>query len=322
LKLPRLAAAPALVLIAACIETTPIELSAESVRRIIAPNLDRPLVETLPGAAEPADDVQKAVFQRINRDRGRNGLAPVKWDAAASRVSEAFCAQQVKEKSRGHYLMDGLPPYARMAFAGVFGLNSENSVSWVTTGLEIEKNLVAFALSGHDHMMEERPPRDGHRRAILDASATHVGVGYFVQDGRMQMSQEFLVRGLERLSLSSYSGRLPVLAVEGRVLAPDRIQFVTIAREPRPAHLTQKEAGARASYSYPRPAEALVPEGSRGLTVVGTVTFDRLRVRSDRAFSFTYAPAEPGLFTFVFYIGSHDGGSNARQGGSATVLFE
>jgi hypothetical protein len=209
-----------------------------------------------------------------------------------------------------------------MAFAGVFGLGSENSVSWITTGMQIEKNLVSFAVSGHDRMMEERPPRDGHRRAILDRDATHVGVGYFVKDGRMQMSQEFLVRRLERLSLSANSGRMPALLVEGRVLAPDRIQFVTIAREPRPALLTQKEASARTSYSYPEAAEAFVPEGNRSLNVVGTVTLDRLRVKSDREFSFVYAPAEAGLFTFVFYCAPRDGDKAVKQGGSATVLFE
>jgi hypothetical protein len=87
------------------------------------------------------------------------------------------------------------------------------------------------------------------------------------------------------------------------VLVPDRIQVVTIAREPRPAPLTQKEASARTSYSYPEPAEAFVAEGNRSLTLAGTVTLDRLRVKSDREFSFLYAPAEAGLFT-------------------ATVLFE
>lgn len=309
-------------LLAAWIQMAPAALSAGTAHRILLPNLEQPLVEPHPAPAWPTDDVKKAVFERINRDRARNGLTPVQWDAAASRVSDAFCQQQVKEKSHGHYLMDGLPPYARMAFAGVFGLGSENSVSWITTGLEIEKNLVRFALSGHDRMMEERPPKDGHRRAILDADATHVGVGYFVRDGRLQMSQEFLVRRLERLSLSSNSDSAPVLAVDGRVLAPDRIQFVTIAREPRPGPLTQKEAGERASYSYPEPNEAYVPEGHRGLTVVGTVTLDRIRVKSDRAFSFTYAPAEPGLFTLVLYVAPRDGERKAKQGGSVTVLVE
>lgn len=318
LKLPRLAAAAALSLVASCVHTM---RSDGDVHRIAVPDLTKPLLETCPGPGEPADAVKKAIFERINRDRASNGLAPVSWDAAASFVADAFCAQQVLEQTHGHYLMDGLPPYARMAFAGVFGLGSENSVSWVTTGIALEEKLVAYALSGHDHMMEERPPKDGHRRAILDPDATHVGVGYFLRGGRFQMSQEFQVRRLERLCLSRGSNRFPVLVVEGRVLAPDRIQFVTIAREPKPAPLTQKEASTRTNYAYPDPAEAYVPEGYRSLRVVGTVTIDRLHLKGDREFSFTYQPGKTGLFTFVFYVAPRDG-EKPKQGGSATVLFE
>ena len=318
LKLPRSVAALALVLAASCVSTVG---TGGDVHRIALPALPVPLTETYPPPATPSDDVQKAVLERINRDRAINGIAPVAWDAAAARVSKAFCERQVLEVTHGHYLMDGLPPYARMSFAGVFGLNAENSVSWVTTGIAIEKELVSFALTSHDRMMAERPPKDGHRRAILDPEATHVGVGYFVENGRMQFSQEFLVRRLERLSLSRGSDTLPVLAVDGRVLAPDRIQFVTIAREPKPVTLTRKEADARTSYGYPEASETYVPEGYRGMRIVGTVTADRLRLKGERDFSFTFYPAETGLFTFVFYVAPREG-EKARPAGSATVLFE
>ena len=317
MKLPRLFAAAACVLIAACVNTMRPE---SDVHGVSAPDLTAPLVETYPGPAEPRDAVKAAVFARINRDRASNGLTPVFWDETASRVADAFCEQQVREQTHGHYLMDGLPPYARTGLAGVFGLGSENSVSWVTTPSWADQDLAALGLSSHDHMMEERPPKDGHRRAILDRDATHVGVGYFARGGRFQMSQEFLARRLERLALSRASQRLPVVSVEGKVLAPDRIQFVTIAREPKPARLTRAQANARTTYSYPEPDLAYIPEGYRGLQVAGTATFDRIRLRRDREFSFTFLPSRPGLHTFVFYVGRE--GQKPTQGGSAAVLFE
>ncbi len=315
-KLPRLFTAAVFALIASCVHSMRPE---SDLHRVAMPVLEKPLVETYPPPEQPQDPVKAAVFERINRDRVAQGLTPVNWDAGASRVADAFCAQQVREKTRGHYLMDGLPPYARTGFAGIFGLGSENSISWITTSTWADQNLTALGLSGHDRMMEERPPKDGHRRTILDPDATHVGVGYFVRGGRFQMSQEFLVRRLDRLALSVRSG-LPLLAVEGRVLAPDRIQFVTIAREPKPAPLTQAEANARTTYSFPEPDEAYVPEGSLGMSVVGTVTRDRLRMRKDREFFFVYRPADAGLYTFVFYVACE--GRMPKQGGSATVLFE
>lgn len=290
------------------------------VSRIAAPDLATALVETYPPGEQPRDPVKTAVFERINQDRVAHGLKEVAWDEAASRVSDAFCAQQVRERSHGHYLMDGLPPYARTGLAGVFGFGSENSASWITTDSSFDTSLTAMGLACHENMMGERPPGDGHRRTILDPEATHVGVGYFAQGGRFQMSQEFLVRRLQRLSLSAAPGRPMQLVVEGHVRAPARLQFVTIAREPRPAPLTQQQATGRTTYSYPEGTEAFVPEGLRNLQVVGAVTLDRIHLRRDREFSFTYLPSAPGLYTYVFYVSRE--GQKPAPGGSATVLFE
>src|SRR5450759_4320928 len=140
-----------------------------------APDLAQPLFESLPAAdGYPNDVVKEGIFERINRDRLLAGLLPVAWDEAASRVADAFCAQQVREATRGHFLMDGVPPYARTAIAGVFGAQAENSVSWVTTAGSFTEPSLRLALMGHQEMMDEKPPQDGHRRTILDPDATPV----------------------------------------------------------------------------------------------------------------------------------------------------
>ncbi len=289
--------------------------------RLRAPDLSIPLVETLPLASQPEDAVKAAVFQRVNRDRAAGGLPPVAWDEAASRVADAFCTQQVREATRGHFLKDGIPPYARTGFAGVFGMQSENSVSWVTTGPKFSESPLRLALSGHDQMMAEVPPQDGHRRTILDPEATHVGVGYALERGRFQMAQEFLARRLERLALSRREAGLDVLGVRGKALAPFQIQFVTIAREHAPFPLTREEANLRSSYSYPQATLAWIPEGQSRMQVEGTDTQPRIRLRSHREFSLTFAPAEPGLYTLVFYVATKPTG-RPRPGGSAAVWFE
>jgi len=318
-KVPRLAAAGAAAG-ALALSCTQAARPGAGVRAIAAPNLSSPLVEEYPPAAEPRDPLKAALFERINRDRASYRLAPVLWDERASAVADGFCAQQVREGSHGHYLTDGLPPYARMAFAGVFGLGSENSAYTFTSGSWGERSYVHLALSAHDRMMAERPPQDGHRRAILDPKATHVGVGYAGKGGTFQMSEEFFIRRLDRLALSRSSEGLPVVVFEGRVRTPDRIQFVTIAREPEPQGLTAEEASSRTRYAYPRPAEAYVPEGMNRLVIEGSATHDLLRVRRDREFSFTYTPAAPGLFTFVFYVSPKES-ETFLEAGSAAVLF-
>jgi hypothetical protein len=287
-----------------------------------APDLAAPLVEAIPPAGiGPDDPIKAAVFERINSDRAAAGLPPVAWDGAAARVADAFCAQQVIEATSGHFLMDGIPPYARTSFAGVFGVQSENSVSWVTTGQSFSDPIVRLALLGHEDMMAEKPPGDGHRRTILDPEATHVGVGYAVLRGRFQMAQEFLTRGLEHLSIIGHESSRPVLRFDGKALSNWRLRFVTIARESCPAPLTREEATARTSYSYPRAGLAYTPEGATMIRVAGTDTQDRIRFGPRRDFTFTFAPDRPGLYTFVFYtaIGNSE---PARPGASATIWVE
>jgi hypothetical protein len=217
--------------------------------------------------------------------------------------------------------MDGVPPYARTAFAGVFGAQSENSISWITTAPSFSETPLQLALIGHKEMMGEKPPEDGHRRTILDPSATHVGVGYALANGRFQMSQEFLTRNLERLTLVGRQASRLVLRFAGRPLPGWRLQFVTIAREPPPAPLTREEATRRTSYSYPRPAVAYVPEGTTLLRVSDTDTQDKIRVWPNNEFSFIYAPNRPGLYTFVFYTTVRQS-EPPHAGASASVWVE
>ncbi|MGH9369124.1 MAG: CAP domain-containing protein, partial [Thermoanaerobaculia bacterium] len=288
--------------------------------RIVAPEPGRLLSESYPEPSLPAEPVRYRVFGEINRDRATAGLPAVAWDEAASRVADAFCAAQVAERTRGHYLRDGVPPYARAGLAGVFGYQAENSASWTTTAATFSDTPLELALSAHRSMMEERPPDDGHRRTILDPEATHVGVGWAMTGGRFRMAQEFLARGLERLTLKS-DENAAVLRVSGAARSPLRLQFVTLAHEPLPVPLTREEANARTTYRYPAPGESLVPEGHTQLRVLGTVTQNRIRLGRDRDFSFFFAPGRAGLWTIVFFV-SKIGEDRPAPGGSAVIRVE
>ena len=317
LKLARLLRALAAAALAAAAAARP--APADRPLRLKAPDLSSPRIEPYPAPSQPRDPVKRVVFERINRDRAAAGREPVAWDEAASRAADAFCAQQVQEKTRGHFLMNGLPPYARMSFAGIFGMNMENSISWVTTAKAFSDPIEKLALEGHAEMMEEKPPDDGHRHTILDPDATHVGVGFSAEHGRFQMAQEFLARKLSRLTLSAGASRASV-SFEGQPAGRQSLDFVTIGWEPSPRPLTREEASARASYAYPQATLSYIPEGYRLMRVVGTANEDRLKVRADRSFSFDFRPSRAGLYTFVFYVANPS--TPARPGGSAVVWFD
>ena len=284
------------------------------------PNLQKPLSESYPAPARPDDPVKAEVLSRINKDRADARLPPVQWDERASRVADAFAEAQVAEGTLGHYLTNGIPPYARTALAGVFGMGAENSVSWRTTGPKFNESAVELALAGQADMMREKPPYDGHRRTILDPNATHVGVGYALKGNNFRMAQEFQTRRLRELSLQRSGDNPQTVLFKGRPLESYSLRFVTIAHEPSPRSLTKAEASARTSYTYPDPQLGYVEEGHKSMRVVGTTTEDRILQNSNGDFSFRFTPTSVGLWTFVFYVA--EGKEKPIPGGLAVLWVE
>ncbi len=301
------------VLAAACAALPPPRSPARL--EVRAPKL--PVTEAAPQPASPEDPVKAAVFEKINSDRAQANLPPVAWDEAASRVANAYTAAQVADRTTGHFLTDGMPPYARTAFAGIFGLGSENAVAWHTTAPAFTDSAKALALAGHEDMMRETPPNDGHRRTILDPEVTHVGVGWAMHGGSFRMAEEFLSRRLAELTIQMEAASL---SVQGKTQALRVLSFVTIAHEPDPRRLTREQARSRSTYSYPEPQWALVAEGHKSIHVVGTETEDRIRLGPAGEFAFRFQPTQPGLWTFVFY--TSDGRQKSRPGGAAVVWME
>lgn len=268
----------------------------------------------------PLDTVKLAVLARINRDRTAHGLSPVLWDEGASRVADRFCAEQIAEQTSGHFLTNGIPPYGRTSFAGIFAMQYENSLTWRTTASRFEETATELALEGHAGMLAEKPPNDGHRRTILDPAATHVGVGYAQFGGSFRMAQEFLTRHLEWVRVEQVPGQ-PVVVVRGSPIEGRRLHFVTVGWEPAPRPLTPHEASSRTSYSYPPAVYAFVQEGNVLLKVAGTTTDDRIRFNGPREFSFRFMPERAGIWTMEFYTLAPKE-SQSVQGGGLSVWFD
>ena len=279
-----------------------------------------PISESYPEAQQPKDPVKKAIFDRINEDRRKASLLPVAWDERASAVADRFCAAQIEERTHGHFLMNAIPPYARTAFDGIFGMQAENAVTWRTTAPRFEESAESLALSGHASMMAEVAPNDGHRRTILDPEATHVGVGYAVEKGDFRMAQEFLTRRLQTMSLEPSHEDPGTIVFRGRTLEGRRVAFVTIAHEPPPRPLPRSVVNAREFYVYPTPALSYTPSGDKSFRVVDTVTEDRIRFEANRGFSFRFTPTSAGLWTFVIYTSGD--GPRPRPGGLAVLWAE
>ena len=283
---------------------------------ITLPDLSAALEDRFPRGGAPADPVSGALFSRINRDRAAHGLAPVLWDEAAAALARRTTRRQIAERTNGHFLLDGLPPYARLSGGADFGMGRENAAAFMSEAGRLHEPAEALALRAQAEMMKETPPKDSHRRTILDPEATHVGIGWAEQGGELRLAAEFTARGYERLRVRR-GGRAASIEVDGEARPGALLRYATVAREAVPTPISRREANGRESYSYPAPRLMILPEGSRERGV-GIRTVHRLSLGPGAAFFFSYDFDAPGLWTFVLYF-QRRGPGTPEAGASISV---
>lgn len=266
-------------------------------------------------------DVTKATLRAyalklINRDRALHGLAPVALDSEVSTLGDQYCAEQIRNRTTGHYTTDGLPPYMRYSLAGGNDGVTENAAAWSASYRFNERALYEMARRSQEAMMAERPPDDGHRRAILDPNATHVGIGLAWEGGEFRLVQEFVRRYIDWTRPFARQARIgEVIMGSGRPLPGAEIEAITVHHESFPDTMPAHVASAIDVYSLPdkrreylprlvtnysrRPDGTLAiarreyPDGRRGDFYLG----------NDGTFSFTVPFQDgPGMYTVVVWV--------------------
>src|SRR5436189_2977860 len=187
----------------------------------------------------PIDETRIALrsefLQMINHDRAANGLPPVLLDPQASAIADSYCRQQIRNRTTGHFTVDGYAPYMRYSFGGGNDGVSENAAAWSATYKFSDRSLYDMIRRSEDAMMHEKAPHDGHRRTILDPYATHVGIGLAWDRGQFRLTQEFVRRYVEwsrPLPRTAYAG--DQILCSGRPATGFSIEAITVHREPLP----------------------------------------------------------------------------------------
>src|SRR5207237_9797962 len=121
--------------------------------------------------------LRNELVRMINRDRARYGLGAVELDVQTSVLADAYCRQQIRNGTTGHFTTDGEAPYMRYSFAGGNDGVSENAAAWSANYSFSDNALYDMMRRSEAAMMAEAAPHDGHRKTILDPAATHVGIG-------------------------------------------------------------------------------------------------------------------------------------------------
>jgi uncharacterized protein YkwD len=252
------------------------------------------------GAAEETRMTLRAEMLRmINRDRKMFGLAPLELDPDASSVADAYCRQQIRNRTSGHFTLDGQTPYMRYSFAGGNDGLSENAAAWSANFGFSDRALLDMMRRSQDAMMNELPPHDGHRKSILDPHATQVGIGMAWEGGEFRIAQEFIRRYIDwkrPLPRRASTGERALLS--GRPRSGYEIEAITVHHEPFPQALTVTAANHIASYSLPETRREYLPrddysDGRRGDFAVG----------DDGSFAFAVPfPDGPGIYTVVVWV--------------------
>ncbi len=214
----------------------------------------------------PASDAKAALLARINADRAAAGVPQLEWDAVAGKAGDAFCLDAARTGVMGHWDLAGRAPYDRFADAGGVDWNAENFSGMSRTGSPFHAGeLVGLLLEAHAGMMAEKPPRDGHRKAILDSLWTHVGIGVALEGGEFRMTEEFTRHAavfVEAPAGRVRSGR--TVAVNVQLPKGWKLGLVEVSHERSPQPLTAKEIRGRSSYAFPSASQTLHPRLAPG----------------------------------------------------------
>jgi uncharacterized protein YkwD len=208
-----------------------------------------------------AHDAKAALLARINADRAAAGVPHVSVDLVAEKAGDAFCLDAARTGVLGHWDLAGRAPYDRFADAGGVDWHGENFSGTTRRGGTIHPDeLVGLLVDAHAGMMAEKPPHDGHRRAILDPDWTHVGIGVALEGGEFRMTEEFTrheVAWVEAPAARVRAGR--TVSVNVQLAKAWRLAAVEIAHERFPRPLTVKEIRGRGSYGFPPASQKLLP---------------------------------------------------------------
>lgn len=122
---------------------------------------------------------EKTLLELTNKERAKEGLKPLRWNAMLGTVARGHAQNMAKQKKEVHDL-DGKTPYDRIRAAGYSYHRAGENVGSMTPEYTLEDLIKAWMGS------------KGHRANILQAEFEEVGMGAAVNDeGRIYLAQVF-----------------------------------------------------------------------------------------------------------------------------------
>jgi uncharacterized protein YkwD len=209
-------------------------------------------------------EARKYMLALINRDRASQGLRPVELDEGApTTAGQAHADDMVHLGYLGHWGSDGSVPEQRHTEAGGADMVLENALCFTD---EVKRANDPAALVDPKQIeraellfFDEVPPNDGHRKNILKAAHTRVGIGVAQST---ETAKELAVPCFTQEFVDGYGTYDPLpkavkvgakVHVSGTLQNGARPTGVGVARIGAPKPLPAAELNRRRTYPVPKP---------------------------------------------------------------------
>ena len=205
-------------------------------------------------------EIRANLLEMINEERDVARLNPLLIDELATRVATKHAQEMAVEDFASHWGRDGRKPYHRYSFAGGTQATQENVSAADTWSMKVS-DLKQDAAYLHVRLYQEKPPYDGHRRAILAPQNTHVGIGIAVDKLRLRMVELFVAKYLQVEPIRrkakpgdrlTFSAKMPK---DGYYLNSVEVFYEPLPKPPEMSWLRQPR-----SYSLPEESRVLRPK--------------------------------------------------------------
>ena len=250
------------------------------------------------------EEIRKNLLAMVNEEREVANVPPVAIDELATKVATMHAVDMAAAKYTSHWGRDGLKPYHRYSFSGGTDATQENVSSADNTWSTKLKDLVQDTAYLHVRLYQEKPPYDGHRRAILAPQHTHVGFGLAVDQLRLRVVELFVARHVEVDPFRRVAKPGDQISFVANIINRNYVlNHVEVFYEPLPQPPELSWLRQFRPYSLPNESRMLWPkllpplmyaDKTRGVVDVSTVGVFKAPVR--------FFKKERGIYTIVAWI--------------------
>jgi uncharacterized protein YkwD len=239
---------------------------------------------------------RQQLLNQVNAERAAASLSELKLDELACSVANDHARDMVTNEFLSHWGSDGRKPFHRYGLAGGTAAVQENC----SAASDIESVSPLRVLNDlrdmHESMLNEVPPKDGHRRTILDPYHTHVGFGVALNGRSLRLDELYLV--------ATEAKRGATIRVSGRLFNPNHfVNEIDVYFEPLPKPPDISWLRTMRSVSFSEDVVRMRPRALEGMVYVdgtrGDFDWDhRGRFRA----AIKLFRNEPGIYTIVCIV--------------------